>query len=508
MPLGDTERVLAFLGIPYAAPPTGENRFRPPGDAPTWSGTRDATQFGAACWQPMPATDTDRFYGTGPATRSEDCLFLNLWTGAKSPDAQLAVMVWIHGGAWMTGQSDLPTYDGEALARQDVVLVSLNYRLGPLGFLAHNALSEEHAAASTPERMLPPVSGHYGLLDQIAALEWVRDNIAAFGGNPENVTIFGESAGAWSVNMLSASPLSKGLFHRAIAQSGGLFWPQESLEQAQRRGAATAEALGVSPALAAGPEGLEALRAATPEELLATMPPGAFPQPYIDGWLLEDSIYSVFESGKHNDVDFMLGFNRDEATALFAQGAPRNVAQYRQWLSAEYGDFADDFFGVYGAATDARAQLAYLGNMADRFFGWQMRTWADFAARGDSRVFTYYFTHAPPIPEQERYGAFHAAEIPYAFGNLDQPAATGTALAEAAWTDQDLALSSAMVRYWTSFAKSGNPNPAGTPQAMRWPRYDAERGNALELGTEIREVTPFRSSRLDVFDAYFASQRR
>jgi para-nitrobenzyl esterase len=483
-------RVLAFRGIPYAAPPVGDLRWRPPQPAAAWEGERDATRPGPACWQPLPAPDS--FYGPGPDERSEDCLTLNVWTAAQSAGEKRPVMVWIHGGALVTGNGSVWAYDGTSLARRGAVVVTLNYRLGPLGYLAHAALSAEDQHGS---------SGQYGVLDQVAALQWVRDNVASFGGDPGNVTIFGESAGSWSVCYLTATPLAAGLFHRAIGQSGGVFDEMPDLRaDAEPQGARLAEAAGI-----AGDASAAALRALAPEQVYEAFEGGRFSfRPNVDGWAFPTDIRTIYEQGRQNQVPLVLGSNADEATALFAGGAPATAADYRASLERQYGADAEAVAALYAGTTDAEAVTSYLDLMGDRVFAWEMRTWARLAAAAGQPAYLYYFTRVPPGPDADRYGAYHAAEIVYAFDNVAR--APESPNPKRRWTPEprDTELAGIMAGYWTSFAQDGDPNGEGLPA---WPRYDPATDEALELGDEVRIVPALKKERLDLLDRLFERRR-
>jgi para-nitrobenzyl esterase len=504
-PSADDPTVLVWKGIPYAAAPVGDLRWKPPAPAVDWKGVRDAKVFGSACWQPEP--NPESFYGGGPIERDENCLFLNVWSAAKQSDEARPVMVWVHGGALVTGTGATPWYDGTALATKGVVLVTINYRLGPMGFLAHPALSAESSPSS---------SGNYGILDQIAALQWVRDNIGAFGGDPKNVTIFGESAGSWSICYLQATPLAHGLFHRAIGQSGGVFGPMPRLaagagdasppradfEPAESAGVHLAEALGVegdaSVATAA------ALRAKTPEEIYDAMAKAGgrgrfWFRPNVDGWVYPQPIYDLFAANRHSPVPLMVGSNADEGTALWGATAPTTLAAYQTAVETRYRNFAQEVLAAYPAATDGDAKAAYLDLQGDDVFAWQMRTWARLAsAPQSSPVFLYYFSRVPPGPESETYGSYHAAEIVYAFDNLKKGRSSHT------WQPADEALADTMSSYWVSFAKDGNPNEEGLPP---WPRYAIATDQALELGDEIRVLDALKKERLDLLDRFYESER-
>ena len=482
--------VLKFAGIPYAAPPVGDLRWRPPRPAAAWEGSRDATRFAASCWQPL--SPPGSFYDSGEIERSEDCLYLNVWTGAEHAEAALPVMVWIHGGGLQTGSGSTLLYDGESLARRGVVLVTINYRLGPMGFLAHAELSAEDENGA---------SGNYGILDQVAALQWVQANIAAFGGDPGRVTIFGESAGSWSVNYLTATPLAAGLFHRAIGHSGGIFWPMPQLGGAESEGAGVAQRLGASD--------LDAMRAATVEEVYEAA--GASELPTFvgirDGHVFPNDIYDIFAAGEQNDVDTIVGFNSDEGTALFAASGGITIADYREALAGTYGEHADAMLAVYPAEDDDQARVAAYENTADQFFAWQMRTWARLQSHtGEQPIRMYYFSRVPPWDEAETYGSYHAAEIVYAFDNLHRSGEVRDDIGpfNHAWDETDRALADTMASYWVNFAATGDPNGDGLPD---WPVYDPDADGVLELGDKIGVIQGLLKDRLDAFDAYYDDLR-
>ena len=342
--------VWRYAGVPYAAPPVGALRWRPPQPVEPWTDVREADQLPPGCPQPtLPVPpDAEPFFGPGATRLEEDCLYLNVWSAA-GPDERAQVMVWIHGGGLFVGDGSEVAYDGAALARRGVVVVTINYRLGALGYLAHPLLREESAHGA---------SGNYGLLDQIEALRWVQRNIAAFGGDPDRVTIFGESAGSWSVNYLMATPLAAGLFAGAIGQSGGGFSPLAGLaasDAAEADGMRFAEALlGAKAAVS-----LDALRAAAVVDVLAAG--GAAPRANLDGWALPASLYDIFAAGRQHDVPVIVGANADEATALSALGGDpetTTVEQYREWARGEYGELADAYLAAYPAAATRRSRRA------------------------------------------------------------------------------------------------------------------------------------------------------
>jgi para-nitrobenzyl esterase len=486
---GSSPGVRVYRGIPYAAPPVGDLRWRAPQPPAAWQGVRQATEFSNACWQtpypPAAAIYQPRFPGL-----SEDCLYLNIWTPAKSPKDKLPVMVWIHGGGFTRGYAGSEAYNGENLARRGVVIVTINYRLGIFGFFAHPALSAE-----SPHH----ASGNYALLDQIAALEWVQKNIAAFGGDPGRVTIFGESAGSWSVNALMASPLAKGLFHRAIGESGGSFSPMKSLAEAEKEGEKLDHSL--PPASAAKIENgssppqdiLKALRAKPAEELLKAADADIV-RPMVDGWVVPQDIATIFALGKQNDVPLIVGYNADEGTTLAPQGAKLNAAMFNMGVRQRYGAQADAMLKIYPAATDEQAVRSFYEAYRDQAFGWEMRTWARMATKtGHQPAYLYYFSHRPPGPQSERLRAFHASEIPYVFGTFFWPFP---------WEEADHKLSDAMSSYWVNFAATGNPNGNGLP---KWPVYNAGEDQSLEFGNQISARAQINKAGLDYFDGYYQS---
>ncbi|MGI5940010.1 MAG: carboxylesterase/lipase family protein [Thermoleophilia bacterium] len=468
-------KIWSFKGIPYAAPPVGDLRWRAPQPVEPWTDDRACTAFGPACPQPDQA-GVD-YLAVGPT--SEDCLYLNVWSPAKASTERLPVMVWIHGGSFETGAGSMAVYDATTLAGRGVVVVTINYRLGPLGFLAHPALSAEPAQGG---------SGNYGLLDQIAALHWVQKNIAAFGGDPQKVTVFGESAGAISILDLLVSPLADGLFQRAIVQSGILIdqgfgvSTNGTLKEAEVAGEALAGRLGV----AGAGDVAAALRSKTPEELLTAVLPatnvleqGLHWKPVADGYVLPDLPTILWAEGRYQKVDLLIGSNRDEGN-IFLQGLTGDPTAYKGQMKKVFGAHVQEALTMYpvdGAQDISGAfsrMLTEVGFASSARFAARAMSAAEPATNAQPPgVFLYQFSR---VPFNNPLGAFHGVEIPYVFGNTELFAKMGTI----EQTDRDL--SAAMMDYWTRFAATGDPNGEG---AVSWPRYDAQSDRHLEFGDSI-----------------------
>jgi para-nitrobenzyl esterase len=476
---GSGSGVVSFKGIPYAAAPTGRLRWRPPEKPAEWQGVRDATAFGTIC--PQPPTPP-----VPPMPSSENCLTLNVWTPARSASDRLPVMVWIHGGGFALGSGSWPMFDGEALARRGVVLVTLNYRLGALGFFAHPELSRE-----SPRR----VSGNYGILDQISALQWIKQNIAHFGGDPGNVTLFGESAGAYSTCILMVSPLAKGLFRRAIAESLPLnVGPKQRLTTTYY-GRPSAEAQGKVAA-----SDIAELRAMTADEVMAKIP--ATPLmgtevhyfPVIDGWVLPDDPGQLFGTPAQTKMPLLIGSNADEGL-FFAAYAPRTFQAYRPfihgWILAP---FDEDVIAYYPARTDAAVPAAALQFVGDLHVAATILTARAAARIGD--VYMYRFSRVSPRNRAVWGGAAHTTEIPYVFDHI--------ATAEGAYGQHDILVSQAMAAAWVQFAKTGNPNTGASPE---WPRYEAATYRHLDFGDTIAVRSGIRDDHVDFLNRLYARMR-
>lgn len=455
---GSDAKVHVFKGIPYAAPPVGPLRWKPPQRVAPWKGVRKTTEFGAHCMQTRVYGDMG-FRDNGA---SEDCLYLNVWTPTISAKAHLPVMVWIYGGGFVAGSSSEPRQDGEVLAHKGVVVVSFNYRLGLFGFFAHPELTKESRHRA---------SGNYGLLDQVAALQWVRKNIAAFGGDSRNITIFGESAGSFSVSALMASPLSEGLFHRAIGESGAFFGTSlhlRSLAEAEKIGSDFAESLGAS--------SLAAMRAKSAADLLEAVSKGnpfRFPQD-IDGYFFPEDPRAIFQSGKQAHVALLAGWNRDEGSyhAIFGKEQP-TAENFVELAHKYFNDMAGEFLKLYPASTDEEAKRSAQDLAGDQFIAYSTWKWLDLQlATGNSPVYRYEFDDAPPRAADDKNSdppaAYHSAEIEFVFQAL--------ASKPLPWRPEDEKLSDLMSTYWANFAKTGDPNGPGLPH---WPAYSAKDGYQL-----------------------------
>ena len=448
-------KVDVFKGIPFAQPPVGPLRWKAPQPFPVWAGVRKAQAFGAACIQPRPTAIG--IYTNPPAKMSEDCLTLNIWAPAKAKDAP--VIVWIHGGALLSGYSHEAMYDGAKLAGRGAIIVSINYRLGALGYLAHPALSAE-----SPDG----VSGNYGLLDQIAALEWVKANIGAFGGDAGNVTIAGESAGALSVMYLMTAPKARGLFHKAIAQSAYMI-STPSLKE-ERHGEIPAEAMGTKVAAAVGAADLAALRAMDAGALTeAALKAGYFPWGTIDGKTLPRQITDSFDRGEQAQVPMIAGFNIGEIRSLriLAPPPPANAAAYDAIIRERYGDLADAWLKLYPARDLGEAMLA---GARDAMYGWTSERLAIKQAALGQPAYLYLFDHGYPAASEAGLHGFHAAEIPFVFGTTADTPPYWPKIPDSVGERR---FATAMGDYWVSFARTGKPEAAG--QAA-WRAYgkDAE----------------------------------
>lgn len=495
----EDQKVLAFKGIPYALPPVGDLRWRSP--MPLLSDAtkpeHDARAFGPACPQVMEAS----FYNRGKMAQSENCLYLNIWTPARTTEEALPVMVWIHGGSFVNGASSYEDYDGEQFARSGVVLVNINYRLGIFGFLAHPALTEEAGGHS----------GNYGILDQVAALKWIKENIKNFGGDPNKVTIFGNSAGSLSVCYLTATPLAEGLFQRAIAQSGGCFGRHATLADSRVHtsdgpqsgslegsghdiGVQVASMLGV-PEGADNKTALNHLRNLSTEDIVMTIASSEQQAPwrsiFVDGYVFPNQMRTLYEQRKQNQVDLMLGSTTDEGTMLWTDLPKMNMRQWRSQVQNVKGkEHATIFKKLYESDAQQSTETAFQLLLSDQFFAWEARTWARIASEQDNQnIYLYAFEHAPPVDGHGRtFRAYHAAEIRYAFNN---PHAS-------MWTEEDNQVASLLHAYWVNFARTGDPNTGAKPS---WTAYRTNADELMMLGLNPRMQPNFRRQKLDAHEA-------
>ena len=480
-----------FRGIPFAVPPQGELRWKEPQPLAAWSGVRKADKFGAACAQGQVSPD-----GKLAENVSEDCLYLNVWSPAKNPDEKLPVLVWIYGGGFAGGRTSDPMFNGEPLASKGVVYVSLAYRVGVMGFMAHPELSAEnramHGAAA---------SGNYGLLDLVAGLQWVKQNIAAFGGNPDKVTIWGESAGAIAVSQLAASPLAKGLFHGAISDSGGSFSqvrtptaPGENvppLKVAEKGGETLAGKLGVKK--------LAEMRKKTAGEVMQQARGVAgIGWPILDGYVIPDDQYLLYSKGAYNDTPILVGINSDEGASF---SRTENAAEFEVSTRVRFGPHADKILQAYSVQREGSVKQAARNVMREASFGWHTWVWAKLQSdRGGSKAFVYYFDQRPPYPADSRNadvkGVPHGQELAYVFKALD--------LTKLPWTQTDRSISEAMATYWTNFAKTGDPNGAGMP---RWPAFSTKDPQRMVFKGTPTAQRYDNLDQLQAMDDYFAWRR-
>jgi para-nitrobenzyl esterase len=445
--LSDDIRV--FKGIPFAAAPVGELRWKAPQPVKPWTDVKACTAYGASPMQGKPAPFGPWTWGylIPKEPISEDCLYLNVWSGAKNGKEKRPVLVWIYGGGFSSGGSGCAIYDGEAMAKQGIIFVSINYRVGIFGFFAHPELTKESGRNA---------SGNYGLMDQAAALQWVQNNIAAFGGDPGNITIAGQSAGSMSVHAMVATPLTKGLFHKAIAQSGAsVTRGNATLKDAEQDGAR----------LAAGAS-LAQLRTLPAEELMKKN--GSVRGPIIDGYVLPQQIADIFAQNKENNVILMTGWNQDEGMVF---GPAQNADNYRTGMGKQFGKDSAMALRYYPGSTDEEAARSALYLSRDQIFGMPNYIWARDQATKNRKVYVYRFTRkVPATGEYAKYGAFHTGEVPYAYNNLksgDRP-----------YEPDDQALADLMSSYWVNFVKHGDPNAKGM---LHWPLFSNDTKTVMVL---------------------------
>lgn len=473
-----------YKGVPFAAPPVGELRWKAPQPMAKWEGVKQTTTF-------APGAPQGQNLSFG---KNEDCLYLNIWTPAKSANDRIPVLVWIHGGGFSAGAASEQLFYGEKLAKRGVVLVNIAYRLGSLGYLAHPELSAE-----SPNH----VSGNYGLLDMIAALKWIQKNIAAVGGDPKKVTIFGESAGGIAVSMLCASPLAKGLLSGAICESGGSFGPissktasgenMKSLKDAEQSGVVFAKSLGAT--------SIAELRKLSADKFVSGGMGMAWPN--VDGYVIPDDQYKLYEAGKYNDVPVLIGYNSDEGASFARYRTPED---FINGVKTRYGKFADELVKAYPYPAGSTTVPKTARDLdRDAAFGWHTWSWARLQSKtGKSKVYYYYFDQHPEYPENSPNfgrGSTHGSEIVYVFQHLNEP---NPMVGNTRFTEADQAISDAMATYWTNFAKYGNPNGSGVPE---WPAF-SDANPVVMYFSQTPHTGPVPSANsLKVLDAYFSWRR-
>lgn len=452
--------VMVFKGVPFAKPPVGELRWRPPQPPDSWEGVRKADKYSANAMQIMVdeyGPWTAEYQPKGVA--SEDGLYLNIWTTAKSQDEKRPVVMYIPGGAFINGSGNVPVYNGANLANKGLVVITINYRVGVIGFLAHHELTKESEHNS---------SGNYGLMDQMQALKWIKKNITAFGGDPDKITIMGQSAGASSVNYLTASPLAKGLFIRAIPLSGSnaSMGPDMTLTSAEKTGAGFAKDMGAS--------SIDELRAMPADELTKDANNEYRFAPIIDGWYLPESGDEIFAEGKQNDVTTLTGWVADEGSFNDNYGKIP-AEEFKKQVKRQAGKYADEILKLYPASTEAEASRSQKEFASDirliSMYKWAVKR--NQTAKTD--MYTYIFTHQQPGETKEKYLAFHSSELPYVFDNLNQ--------SPRPWTEEDRKIAEIMSNYWVNFISTGDPNGDGLPH---WPVFEKSRKETMELGDEMK----------------------
>lgn len=472
-----------FKGIPFAAPPVGDRRWRAPAPVQPWKGVKKADAFALACMQPENSQGN-----TAPV--GEDCLYLNVWTPAEKAGANIPVLVWIHGGGFSGGSTSIPMYDGTGFAEKGLVFVSIAYRVGPFGFLAHPELSRESGRGS----------GDYGMADMIAGLRWVKQNISRFGGDPANVTIFGHSAGGMAVNMLAVSPRASGLFTRVICMSGGSFAPLQTasrnvpglgipaLKLAESQGEEFLQKLGV-----ADIEAARALSAAAIQKNARGGPDGIRFRPVADGYIIPGDLYSLYTARRFRGVPVLVGNTSNELGA-FMGGRDMTAAKFEQQVKSQYGPHADDILGVYPHATDAEAARSAIELSRDSTFGWSTWTWSRLQSeKANGTAFEYYFDYHAPDAD----GAGHGSDVPFAFQTL------ATRRGEPG--PEDKKLSEIISSYWSNFAKTGDPNGPGLPE---WPAFTKRDQKVMVFDKDISARQVPNLEKLKAYDVYITWLRQ
>jgi para-nitrobenzyl esterase len=470
-------KVHIFKGIPFGAPPVGNLRWKAPQPVQNWKGIKQCTAFLASPMQnkPKPFFCWSEEFIAQPEPINEDCLYLNVWSTAKSKSAKQPVFLWIYGGGLSSGSANCAIYDGEEMAKKGVIFVSINYRVGVLGFMAHPELSKESGYNA---------SGNYGILDQIAALRWVKKNIAAFGGDPNNVTIAGQSAGAFSVTALIASPLAKGLFHKAIPQSGGLL-----ANMLLSQNLAKAEEVGLNFMKKANANSIDELRKKSAEELQIlsnNKEVGRFGIT-LDGYALPVNLTEHFKKGLHNQTPVLTGWVTGDGSVL--GDSKMNLEEYKKEVQTKYGDKADTFLSVFPASTEDEVKIIKQKLSLMGFAGLPSHLLANFNSKAS---YIYQFGHVPPDkPNFPNYGAFHTSEVPYMLHTLhtwNRP-----------WQALDKEIENKMSSYWVNFAKTGNPNGQNLPE---WKSYNKQSGEIMVISDKLESKTAFLKKEFDFLEMY------
>lgn len=474
--------IQVYKGIPFAQPPVGKLRWKAPQPVQNWDGVKSCKAFSASPMQASPAPfmfwSSEFLIPKEPI--SEDCLYLNVWSGAKSSQEKRPVLVYIYGGGFRSGGTACPIYDGEAMAKKGVIFVSINYRVGVFGFLAHPELSAEADYKA---------SGNYALLDMIAGLKWVQKNIAAFGGDPQNVTIAGQSAGAFGVNYLCATPLTKGLFNKAIAQSGGSFYSNPLRPNVDMKGA---EELGVKFAKSLNCNSLEELRNKSADDIQKAQ--GGLSAPITDGYVMPESIFEIYKKGKQNDVAIIVGWNEDDRVS----GPPVKAAIFKENMKKRFGDMTDAFLKAYPAETEEQSAQSQMALGRDETFGLQDYTWAKMQSQtGKAKAYIYNFNRKlPAYTPETQFGAFHSGEIVYAYNNLhtlNRP-----------WEAIDHEIADKMSSYWANFAKTGNPNGKDLPQ---WNVYSPTTEGVLIIDKMIESKPLPSKTQMAFWESYYSKTK-
>jgi para-nitrobenzyl esterase len=478
----EQDGLFIYKGIPFAAPPVGDLRWKAPEPVDSWTDVKKTNAFGPACMQAAGSMGN-----TAPV--SEDCLYLNVWTPAKNLGEKIPVLFWIHGGGFSGGSTSSSMYDGTGFAKNGVVFVSVAYRVGPFGFLAHPELSRESGKGS----------GDYGLEDMIAGLEWVQENIAQFGGDPSNVTIFGHSAGGAAVNMLAASPVTKGLFNRVICMSGGSFAPLQTSNQAVTGlgipALNVAESTGEEFLKKLGASDIKAARALSAEEIQNNLGGGMGGgglrfRPAADGYVIPNDLYSIYEAGRFNDTPILIGNTSNELGSFRGPGN-MTAAQFEERIKSQYGPLADKILSAYSHSTDAEAAKSSKELSRDSMFGWSTWTWARFQSeKGTGKAFEYYYDYHEPTAD----GAGHGSDVAYAFQTLSSGP-------QGEPKPEDLELSDMISSYWANFAKTGDPNGPGLPE---WPAFTENDQKVMVFDADPSARPVPNLDKLKAYDAYIS----